>query len=1071
MLKKTKKKSNLEILKNIRMNYTRLQNKNTSTKSNSNLFSETYNSLKEIDFPIIIQSNINFSSIFYSFKHELSTINNRFFKLKLSSDKENLIYINNSNEYIIGSLLSDTKYFIISIAFVNYVFILPLFDNIYNNIIFIIYPISNKTNVNDLYNFLYDNKNGNDTLNEVSVYEILIPLMSYNPFKKYKLKVTTGIDINIAKNIVKYVKSENFKTISFDEKEYKSLIFTYFLDLLKERIEYNDNSFKTESFSSDSYINILKNVVLSDEYISLFPYFSKLMNYPSLIVQKIITKTKIKNDIVQLLENQFQYFKVNDIFVDGENNKAIVIDTLIKENIINIGLDLIPFSSFEKFEFINNKSELDSKEYKPDYQDNNKNIRKNHDLRSFFKSNYILLKSNSYIISIINKIRKFLYSLSFKDNENILKTLKETVLNSKILPNEDAFISNLPEINKNNSFFQVENKEFYENHKNCNLFMYNMLLLYNKYLDSLKDERAKKEKIIYDILSIIYYYLSQYKFTSNKDSVYFEYTNKLSNIQSLLKFNEYFTFSFQFYKESILINAMFNYFNLFKSYDFIVKFNFTDNLIIKTLNESLSTIKTENIKKSDILLSKFYVNLDENYKISLIDIYILYVVFYNLYNENKNKDNKYIYFYKLYENDILNKCIYNLIDTLLNINIKSWSDINEIKSTFELYLFQLSEIKSNLSYESIDFPLSIEYFICRIIYYVSKRLSHDYENLFYACCLCKFPFSFLFKNGYFICKIIKNLLLKKTNILKYKDSVKKILKNYILNSNRLNFISSSSYVDLIEILIKSNIIDKNDDNFNNLYNINGLSKIEITELLSIFKLKQSENISQIKLSLSINVIYKESYYELRSQKRVYDNNLTVEDYALEVYYKDKYNGIHGENLILPCLYEIFFYDIIHNNDNYLILNFQPVPFDFFQNNLFYFRNKNLIDNRIETISLLNKDEIIKYIREFFKSENKVLAFTNINSKIHNEKLITTIALAFGSSLLSKIFLLLSKSFQASGFPDLFLWPNEGSILGKIKICEVKSHNDKLSSKQKWWIICLLSIGVEVDLLLVKDRKK
>lgn len=226
----------------------------------------------------------------------------------------------------------------------------------------------------------------------------------------------------------------------------------------------------------------------------------------------------------------------------------------------------------------------------------------------------------------------------------------------------------------------------------------------------------------------------------------------------------------------------------------------------------------------------------------------------------------------------------------------------------------------------------------------------------------------------------------------------------------------------------------------------------------------------------------DSFYNVVLGRRQYDQRLLVEKVAIDYYKKNfNYKGIHGENLILPCLLEIFFYDIIHkakvvkegrtsdtNDSNYYLHPFQTLPFDFFTFN-FYSRNIEKIQKRTKEVQELSLTSLLNKINSFYNDFTPHAAFVKKESVIHNRQLITYISLAFGSKALGRLLDTFIKKPCLKGFPDLFLWPNDtkySNIYEKIIICEVKSENDKLSEEQIWWLGNLVNCGIKVDVLKV-----
>jgi hypothetical protein len=221
------------------------------------------------------------------------------------------------------------------------------------------------------------------------------------------------------------------------------------------------------------------------------------------------------------------------------------------------------------------------------------------------------------------------------------------------------------------------------------------------------------------------------------------------------------------------------------------------------------------------------------------------------------------------------------------------------------------------------------------------------------------------------------------------------------------------------------------------------------------------------------VIEADSIYNQYTGRRVYSvkgEQTTVEILAIN-YYKDfGYTGVHGENLILPALYNIFLWEIIYYDKvPYAFQSpFQTFPLDLFTYD-FYTSRKDLINNRLQEISEYTIPQMKLYIDTIYLSKKNTKTVFIIWNHMYNEKdLITKIATAITPAKLAKLFIEFAKNlkFMLKGMPDLFLWKeNKGKVVeGSALLVEVKSTNDKLSEHQKYWLDLLDRLNITIELL-------
>jgi hypothetical protein len=229
---------------------------------------------------------------------------------------------------------------------------------------------------------------------------------------------------------------------------------------------------------------------------------------------------------------------------------------------------------------------------------------------------------------------------------------------------------------------------------------------------------------------------------------------------------------------------------------------------------------------------------------------------------------------------------------------------------------------------------------------------------------------------------------------------------------------------------------------------------------------------------NLRTIQADSVFSKASGRRLYsvDNTLTtVEEFAINYYKKMDlgYNGIHGENMIIPALYNIFFWDVIYFDQIQYVFQspYQTYPLDFFYSD-FYKNRKEMIDKRVNEIEQFTDEQVINTIDFIFTNKKNIKTIFISWGNLYNDKdMLTKISIAISPSKLSKIFLELAKNvkFLIKGMPDLFLWKIYGNkiIPDSALLVEVKSKNDKLSEHQKYWLSFLSKINVAIEVLHIE----
>jgi len=329
------------------------------------------------------------------------------------------------------------------------------------------------------------------------------------------------------------------------------------------------------------------------------------------------------------------------------------------------------------------------------------------------------------------------------------------------------------------------------------------------------------------------------------------------------------------------------------------------------------------------------------------------------------------------------------------------------------------------------------------------------------------------------------------NILDYfssENNLNTLNKNICLKllkkSSEDKFIKSGYYEKIksyYENIEKANNKIANKDKLNNKKNkktknkestAEKIDKVETNELLDEIK-KKFKSIDIDESNFNYTEITADSVFNKLTGKRMYsyNNNLsTVEQFALNHYNNLGYNGVHGENKILPCLYNLFFWDLIYYDKIPYVFqsSYQSYPLDFFSPD-FYFNRENLIKNRIIEIEKFNDSDIKGYIESIFdKKKNIKTPLIDWKYYMNGKDILVKIAISITGKKLSKIFeeFAMNIRYIIKGMPDLFLW-NEKSLSGSALLVEVKSINDKLSDHQKYWLKFLKNNFIETQILHIK----
>ena len=197
-----------------------------------------------------------------------------------------------------------------------------------------------------------------------------------------------------------------------------------------------------------------------------------------------------------------------------------------------------------------------------------------------------------------------------------------------------------------------------------------------------------------------------------------------------------------------------------------------------------------------------------------------------------------------------------------------------------------------------------------------------------------------------------------------------------------------------------------------------------------------------------------------------NNQLSVEEFALEKYKDEGWKGYHSENSILTSIYGILMWEFIfYDKIPYVFqLPYQGYPLDFRSND--FFSKREAIFNKIIYEINTSLDLGSYFIEKYEKYYKKLSTFVNweLLETWGKEFIKNTVErLSHG---LGKILEVMSRDYRhyCSGMPDLILLRDKD-----LKFVEVKSTNDRLSDQQKMWIRLLTTSGIKVELYHVHSN--
>ncbi|XP_003743505.1 fanconi-associated nuclease 1-like [Galendromus occidentalis] len=140
-----------------------------------------------------------------------------------------------------------------------------------------------------------------------------------------------------------------------------------------------------------------------------------------------------------------------------------------------------------------------------------------------------------------------------------------------------------------------------------------------------------------------------------------------------------------------------------------------------------------------------------------------------------------------------------------------------------------------------------------------------------------------------------------------------------------------------------------------------------------------------------------------------------------------------------------------------VSEFQSGPLDLGYKE-FYHNRRRAVDDFLELLSQMTTDQIISTASNNYESHNQKvnpLFSWEVLTKEEAETLLSCIPVGTLVGIFRQ--LLTDFRFYRSGFPDIIMWNEQ---IRKWKVIEVKGPGDTLSTKQRYWMHLLMSLGVD-----------
>ncbi|GJE96430.1 VRR-NUC domain-containing protein [Phanerochaete sordida] len=197
-----------------------------------------------------------------------------------------------------------------------------------------------------------------------------------------------------------------------------------------------------------------------------------------------------------------------------------------------------------------------------------------------------------------------------------------------------------------------------------------------------------------------------------------------------------------------------------------------------------------------------------------------------------------------------------------------------------------------------------------------------------------------------------------------------------------------------------------------------------------------------------------------------DEEVNVENFALQHYESQGYKGLHSEGRIVTTLFGLLFWDIIFAPvPGAFETRYQMAPLDIAEES-FYLARRAMADARLKEIKSGKSLDIL--CRTWDAHAEKKTFCVGVRWDLLQREDFVEILDCFNSAGLSVICRTLVEDYgsRTGGLPDLFIWHPENKT---SKFVEVKGPGDNLQENQKLWIEVLLQAKVPVEVCHVAEH--
>ncbi|KAF8582657.1 hypothetical protein K439DRAFT_1413052 [Ramaria rubella] len=194
--------------------------------------------------------------------------------------------------------------------------------------------------------------------------------------------------------------------------------------------------------------------------------------------------------------------------------------------------------------------------------------------------------------------------------------------------------------------------------------------------------------------------------------------------------------------------------------------------------------------------------------------------------------------------------------------------------------------------------------------------------------------------------------------------------------------------------------------------------------------------------------------------------ISVEQFALEYYQQQGYNGFHTEGRIVSTIFGLLFWDVIfdHTVPGAFETPYQSAPLDMLED-VFYLARKSKIDERLRVLEEGGARGLLEQV--LAQERPRHTRCIGVDWDFEPKDLMDIVECLGGHSLAVICRSICQNHGQRrGGVPDLFVWNTKTK---ECRFVEVKSPNDTLQENQKVWIDILLCSETLVDLCHVAEK--